>query len=207
MIEALIDTLAPIFNGKDWVGRYGGLVETWTRQIAIPGDTEATKAETFPVSRGTLMDQNCDLEACASLLLPDERQRSVVFWHLQGDVKIEPPKSRSRSGGNMQYTQTARLIVWLNFQGCNNCDDRSYAARAQELINALNRARVATADPIGAAGRIKLAGEVNRNPRDVFGDWSFVESGFLFVAPFDFFALDFTFEWFQNATCQIQPVC
>lgn len=206
MIEALINSMDAVFNSKDWVGRYGGLVKTRSREIEQPGEGSGTKTETFPVPRGTT--EGCAGDECNDFLLPDESKKSIVFWHLQGDVKIEPPKRNiSRARGNMQYTQVVRLIVWLNFKGCDNCDDTSYAAYAQELTNEINRARVTSGDPIGAAGRVKLTAEVDRTPRDVFGDWSFSEIAYLFQAPFDFFALEFTFEWFQNATCPTQPVC
>lgn len=207
MIEALIESLKPIFNTLNWVENYGGLVETWPMEVAVNEDGTQTKTEFFPVSRGTKPD-SCSLDECRARLSPDERYRSVVFWALQGEVKVEPPKRNiSRANGMMQYSQEVRLIVWLNFTGCDNCDATSWAAYAQNLVTYLNRARVQSADPVGAAGRLKITSEAIRDAKDIFSPWTFNEEARYFASPFDFFALDFTFEWFQNAKCQIQPVC
>ncbi len=202
MIEALIKSLDGVFDNLDWIEVYGGLVETYGRKI---GTGQDTTEETFPVKKGTPVEKCGD--ACLQLLTPDSRKKAVVFWEMTSDATPSQPKNISRANGLISFTQSARLIVWLNFTGCKDCTNTSYLAYVNLLVNALNRRRVQSEDPVGASGRLKLTGVPVRDFRTVFGAWTFGQNQRLFTHPFDFFALEVTFDWFQNATCPTLPTC
>lgn len=202
MIEALIKSLDQVFDALDWVEVYGGLTETYTRKI---GTAKETQDESFPVSKGTDVDK-CG-ESCLVKLMPNTNKKSVLFWDLTSDATPSFPKNISRANGMQGLTQTARLIVWVNFSNCAACDHNSSLVYANQLINLLNRKRVTSSDPVGAAGRLKITGVPVRDYRTVFGAWSFGGVQRLFTFPYDFFALEVTFDWFQNSTCPTLTPC
>lgn len=205
MIDAIINSLEDFFRGEDmdWIDKYGGLTETWTREIK--GQNDITILEAVPVARGT--GQNCG-EPCLYHLAPDPaRKKNVVFWTLITDAVPSSPTNISRALKAIQYTQTVRLNVWLNFSECKECNSGTYLAYTQYLTAALHGRRFSLAEPIGLSGTMKLAGVPNKDYKEVFGQWTWGQEQRLFVHPFDFFGLDITFTWIQNQSCKVVPSC
>lgn len=202
MIEAIIKTIDNQLKGLDWVDIYGGLTETWERYIET---TNGNAKETFPVTRGTMM-ANCG-EDCQNLLTPDNTKKNVLFWTLLNDAVPSIPDNISRANRPVRYTQSARLIVWLNFTACDVCDYSAYAYYAALLMEMLNNARFIATTPVGISGRMKVASMPTKDYRTVFSEWTFGLNQELFTWPYDFFALDVNFEWITNEVCTKEAIC
>ncbi len=203
MIEAILKSLDPIFNEMDWVKRYGGLAETWTREAEGPEGSSIQ--ESYPVVIGT--DPSCDGD-CHVWLMPEDSKKNVLFWTIQSEAVVGPvPANISRSMKPVQITQTARLNVWLNFTGCETCDATSFIAYVDYLKAVLHEKRFSLTVPVHLKGQMKATGVPSRSHSDVWGSWFFGRDQKLFVHPFDFFALDFTFVWTQNQSCPVTPTC
>lgn len=204
MIEAILKSLTPVFDGLDWVERYGGLAETWTRKAEGPeGSGEIEEA--YPVIQGAV--PGCD-DGCETWLLPDSSKKNILFWTIQTDAITSPvPNNYSRAMKPIQVTQTARLNVWLNFSQCDACDRSSFIAYVDWLKAVLQDKKFALTVPVHLKGTMKMSGVPTRSHTEVFGQWFFGRDQGLFVTPFDFFALDFTFVWIQNQSCPVTPTC
>lgn len=202
MIEAIIKSLESVFDGQDWVKVYGGLVDTWTRDL----DTDPPSQESFPVTWGESRE-GCDSD-CQNKLLPDDTKKNILFWVQTSDAVSGPvPANISRSGRPVQITQNARLIVWVNFKGCQDCSQASFMAYVDHLRQLFDGRKFSLTEPVPLRGTMRVAGIPTRDHKEVFAPWSFGTNQLLFVYPFDFFGLDFTFTWIQNQSCPAIPTC
>lgn len=200
MIEAIINKIRPRLLGLKYIERYGGLVTPIT--TIVEGEEGQRSQITFPVSCG--MDGRECVEAGNYFdLAPNDRYRSVAYWEALNSLSRQASNHGSRRE-RVQYTQNARLVVWLNL--ANLGYDEACDLTTRIIANTINavegRIGLIPNTPMSNV-KVRLVGQPPKT-MDIFRPYTYRDKSELMLFPYDFFALDFQFTWMLTKDCIIE---
>lgn len=197
MIHTILDELKQKVLDLKFIERYGGVVVPIEQVVTDEDGRE--KRIVFPAS--------CDGQgkACYAAndyfeLAPNDQYRSVSYWELRGDAVPFVPR-RGNRGAWYGFRQSVRLVVWLNLQilgeedSCNKLSDYLSVLAMNELSGQHNIGM----DYVDGV-LVKVERKV-RKSMDIFGAYSYSDKNELLLYPYDFFAIDFTVEWYVKRNC------
>lgn len=195
MIRLATEVLKPIVIALPFVERFGGLAKAITANFEGSGDAFAAK--TFPIS--------CDLNSkeCFELgkyqnLLPNDKYKSVAYFEHNNNTKLV---ESNLIGNPWEASTTIRFVCWLNMRllGLDDCfgTSRFEIVTAKDIIG-VHRF---TVDSIDGKLTVRTANIVQKDPRVIFGRYSYADKDHVFHHPFDFFAIDF------DLKIEINPAC
>jgi len=193
-LKYIIDQMSPRISALDWVGRYGGLV-----QSATHGQTGSE--ETYPVACG-VVSKNCNNQDPLHDLIPNDKVTSVVYWEEITPMSVKRTKSAYPNQHSIKAQGSARLVAWINLRmlGVEGC------STPLEIILGLE-------DALYAKGMISLTGthlgkfsssptrDGSRDATQLFGKYSYPKSSRYYLTPYDFFSIEVKFEMEYDPRC------
>ena len=194
-IKYLIDTeLSPYLEALSFVDRYGGLVKTM-HKIADGGESNGIQ-QRFPVACDVSI-ADCNNIGVYQNLVPDDSKLSVVYWE-----EVTPMQNTGTSIRNDFYTKkfvgTARLVVWLNLNklGIDNCKDAIKTVPPIEKIITRNK-KITGGLYDGQVLQMQPKGFAKKDPKTIFGKYTYPINSPYHYYPFDYYAIDVQFELHQ----------
>jgi len=194
-IKYLIDNiLSPTISALDWVGRYGGVVQTINYQVTNSDPSKANPIKRYPIA--------CDVQGkdCANLsalqsLSPDDSKLSVVYWE-----EISPMTDRGTTKtGNFffrKFEGTARIVVWMNLRklGKTSCGSPIEAMSELEEIIINRKSKIVGGALDGSFFEMLPARGVKKDIQTIFGKYDYNKLIPYYLPPFDYFAIDVSFK-------------
>lgn len=200
MIHTIINAVKPRLMGLKYIERYGGLVMPVT--TIVGGEDGSRNQITFPVSCGQ-DGRECVESGNYFDLAPNDNYKSVAYWEVTNSLSRQASIHGSRRE-NVQYTQNARFVAWLNLQNLGYDSACDLMTRiVANTINALEgRVDIVANTPL-ANVKIRLMGQAPKS-MDIFRAYSYSDKTELMLYPYDFFALDFQFIWMLRKDCIVE---
>jgi hypothetical protein len=130
-------------------------------------------------------------------LSPDSRESGIIWWEA-GATRV-----RQQLAGMSELQNDIRLVCWLNLKRIEPPEPELIQSKILEI--ALRHYTRIGKSPL-VARTVQFGGDVVRDPA-IFARWSFAEAETQFLLPpFDFFALQFTVNYYWNTRCEQPPV-
>src|SRR5690606_1280870 len=133
-------------------------------------------------------------------LAPNDDHRSVAYWEVTNPLTSQASRHGSRRY-NVQYTQNARFVAWLNLQNLGYENPCALMTRiiANTLYVIEGKIGIIPDTPL-ANVKIRFVGQAPKT-MDIFRAYSYSNKTELMLYPYDFFALDFQFTWMLRKDC------
>jgi hypothetical protein len=192
MLEIVLRQLsAEIQSEMPVISRAGGLVQA----VRV---NDAGKEKLVPMAvDATESDEVLNLS-------PDSRESAIIWW------EAGPTLVKQQLHGMVELRNEIRLICWLNLKRIEPPEPGLVQSKIIEV--ALRKYNRIGKNPL-VARQLQFGGDVVRDPA-IFSRWSFAEAETQFLLPpFDFFALQFSVNYFWSTMCEqspvlkIEPVC
>ena len=198
MIKQSILLLNDIFAGFDWLDRYGLLASPIMR--TYPTSDGKIIKETFPAAT-IASGIECD-EKNLYYLVPDERWKSLAYWELISDYRIQSyDQIPNRDGIQVQFD--ARLVIWYNvaallFNKAEGLTDKLFYTIFTHL-DGLVFHNPKTFSTVRVNYDLK---KVITEKSKIFGRYSYRDShDWLFQPPNEYLAADFTITIITTRHC------
>lgn len=201
MISKIIqDIIDPLFVGIEWLEHYGG--------YTIPVDLESTNTEKRLITQTFPFSPDYAVEECtkdSQYLVPNKNKLSIAYWEVLADMEIVDSEMIPGDSA-AHFTQAMRLVVWFNFGKMGYTTPTMVKHSIfSELMQLLDGYKVKnTADPLIKLIRLDVSASSKSQSRglDIFSQYSYLPTyRQLFKYPYDFFAIDFDFEWMIWKKC------
>ena len=194
-IKYLIDTeLSPKLELLPFVDRYGGIVRTMN--IISDGGSGSGTPKRYPVACDVTA-ADCNNRGIYQSLVPDDSKLSVIYWE-----EVIPMQNVGTAYDSDFYTKkfrgTARLVVWLNLNklGIDNCKDAIKTLPSIEKI-ITRQGKLTTGLYEGSIIKIQPKGFAKKDPKTIFGKYTYPINSQYYLYPFDYYAINVEFELWQ----------
>lgn len=202
MISLIIrDVVDPYFQNLEFLEHYGGF--TVPKRLQGLNETQQKFEEIFPFSCDTAVDE-CTRDQ--QFLVPNKNKLSIGYWEELGEANINDTTDFIPGDKALHFSQEMRFVYWFNFgrMGYESPTEIKSAIQGYllNLLDGLTERN--TIDPKIKLIRLEVEadGVSEEGDRDVFSKYSYFPNyEQLFEKPYDFFALDFTFEWLIWRKC------
>ena len=195
MISVIIkDIIDPLFSDIEWIEHYGGYV------VPVELSYPEGKSKTFPFS--------CDyaVEECKEndqYLVPHKNKLSIAYFEsLDEASRIESDEVPDA----FHFEQKIRFVMWYNYRKMGyDSPSRIKTALTGHILSILDELKVKnTQAPSIRLIKLEVNTDIASQDQDtsIFSKYSyFPEYKQLFKKPFDFFSIDFDFEWIIFKRC------
>jgi hypothetical protein len=197
MLRDFIQIIDEDIRNFAWIEKYGGLVQTVTRNLIIDKDQGLFIEQVYPVSCGVTASECWDGNRYQELS-PDSTKKSVAYFEEKTPLSF----SQNKNGMNLaEVTTSVRFVAWLNMNllGYDNCSISGIAV-AEFLKTFLNRTFKQDSGTEAIKSRLvpyphiyqisfKATSEELKSSR-IFQKYSYEKKEHLYFYPFDFFAID-----------------
>lgn len=191
-LQYLIDSiLSAEIIALPFVDRYGGVVQTM--QIEIENGTDNPPVKRYPIACD-VVGKDCNNTGIYQDLVPDDSKNSVVYWEAIQPMQNVGPTSY-KDYHTRKFRGVARLVVWMNIArlGGTGCNTAFFAIAPLEKILS-KKLKALSGEYEGSQIRIQPKGMVAHNVNAVFGKYDYPKLNKYALYPYDYFAIDVTFE-------------
>ncbi|OED34287.1 hypothetical protein AB832_07980 [Flavobacteriaceae bacterium (ex Bugula neritina AB1)] len=194
-IQYLIDSLlSPSLSALNFVDRYAGMTRVMNILIDS-GDDKATQKR-YPIACDVTA-KDCNNTGIYQNLVPNDSKNSVVYWE-----EVSPMKNTGYTAQKDFYTKdfqgVARLVVWLNLNrlGISDCK------RAIETVPPIEKIITTKGKFVSGIYEndffwIEPSGFVKKDPKSIFGKYTYPINNQYYLYPFDYYAIDVKFKLHQ----------
>jgi hypothetical protein len=187
MIYLLEQVFRQSIQALNWVEKYGGVVTKYS---------DPKTNEVYPIVAYN-SDPLCSETDPYTPITPDDAFKSVVYWEQAGATRIDSSERRFVTG-----TAIMRFVAWINpkKQGVTPVYGLS-SIYANDFVSRVNSVQGATVSSIPVTLSVTRASITEVDENAIFGDYSYAGKKYLFVQPFEFFAVDFEFTFVVPKNC------
>lgn len=198
MIHLIEQATSADITALNFVERYGGrAIPVSAKFEAGGGDDPSFPTKTYPVS-SQISEKQCFEGGKYLNLVPNEQYKSVAY--LEQTAGASGARSDFTEEG-ISITETVRFVCWLNMRKLGIDNTKGTFAFEAAAIKALFKEYNTTIEGVSVSVDPVSFRIVNKNPRAVFGQYSYSNIDWAFFWPFDYFAIDFTFRVLLDAGC------
>ena len=192
-LRYLIDLLlSPELKALTQVDKYAGMVRTIYQRV--DNGTENSPIKRYPVACD-VQNPDCANTGVYDELIPDDKYNSLVYWEEVSPMKNNGYSSSQKDFYNKTFTGTARLVFWGNLAalGLEDCNGLFYALPDIEKI-LTKKGRISSGEYEGFNYWIQPQSMVKQDINVVFGKYDYSKDVRYYLYPYDFFAVDVTFQ-------------
>lgn len=204
MTKGLANICKGLIVGTPFIDKLAGLVQTLeyqesvddadeenqgppqlrTKVIRIPVSCDITNGECEPVISGNAKAD----------LVPDSSKKGILYFEDYGTTAV------GENGANQLYKSKLRLVAWINTNWIKNntCVDASGILKNHIIV------KLKTLQLKNQAPFIKLNLVIDSIPpadKQIFSKYTYDDFQQYIMAPFEFFAIDFTISYMMNPGC------
>lgn len=199
MIKQSIFLLNDIFSSFDWLDRYGLVGSPVVRTYPVKGGK--TIREIFPAAT-IASGVECD-EKNLYYLVPDERWKSLAYWELLSDYKIDR-YDRVPNNEGIEIEFDARLVLWWNTSALGY-DGSAHGVEDKMFFTLFTHLDGLSFNNPPELSAIKITYEMTRvleAKNKIFGRYSYRDShDWLFQPPNQYLAADFKIKIITTRNC------
>lgn len=203
LLSNIIELLRTDLEALNWMqgGKYGGLTQRAIQKV-LDANNKA-KEKSFPILCNYNLANCNNPTQFYTELVPDDTKPAILYWEPLNGLTDQGSINNNSGGffGTRRYTGIARLVGWVNTKklGVSDCNLSGKLIRSlmpiltkdiKNLTGELDKGRL----------KVRLRNEVVKSEA-IFSAYSYDLGRQYLMNPFDYFALDVSFELTLPATC------